>query len=102
MIYKTDKKRGEFIDFILQHDICTTPKQCQEDQLYSIGGNEVFVTVQCTKYGYPVSATIVKHERTKKSAELKFWKITNQKEAVFISNVCKQQLAIQMKNSKNR
>ena len=92
MIYKTDKKRGEFVDFVFHHNICTTPKQSKEDQLYSIGNNEVFVTIQCTKYGFPVSATVVKHEKMKKSTELRFWKITNQNEAIFISNICKHRI----------
>ena len=92
MIYQTNKKRGAFVDFVLKNYIYTTPKQCREDQLYSVGEHEAFITIQCDKRGQPVSARVIKYEKINKVYTPKFYRITNQDDARFISGVCKKKI----------
>lgn len=91
---KTDSNRGEIIDIILANDIHPAPAQSLTDQLYRIGDNVAFITIQCDRFGNPVSASCIKHTKTgyvKTSA--KYLKFDNAEDALFISNACKQRLA---------
>ncbi len=88
---KTNTDRGEIIDTILINDIHSTPIKSLTDQLYRIGENEAYITIQCTILGYPISSSCIKHTKF----ETKYLKFNDPNDALFISNACKQRLAAQ-------
>ena len=88
---KTNPDRGELIDIILTNDIYPAPIESLTDQLYRIGANEAYITIQCNHKGYPLTSFCIKH--TAKGA--RYLRFDDAEDALFISNACKQRVAAQ-------
>lgn len=89
---KTDLNRGEIVDIILANDIHPAPYQGVIDQSYRIGENKAFITIHCNKNGDPLYAFCIRHE----NSDTKYLKFDDPKDAVFVSNACKQRLSAQI------
>lgn len=87
MKLKTASDRGEVIDTILSNTIYS--KTTTTNQMYIVGEDEAFVTVQCDPNGNVLSAYCKKG--------YKLLVFTNPEDALFVSNACKQRVAAQIR-----
>ena len=100
MEYQTNKYRGEIIDCILANRISTTPVQSTTDFMYIVGNGDVFITIQCDKYGNEKSAFCIKnikHHATGATLETNYIKFENHEDAKFVNAACKQRIIGQSK-----
>ena len=100
MEYETNQERGEIIDSILVNTISTTPVQSKTDCMYIIGDGEVFITIQCDRYGNEKSAFCIKHLKNPVTGATKgtsYIRFTNPQDAKFVNAACKQRIVGQTK-----
>jgi hypothetical protein len=88
---ETNSERGELVDIILSNNIYSVSSVT--DQMYRIGSNEAFITIQCDSKGNELTAFCIKHSES----STKYIKFDNSEDAKFVSSACKQRLAAQEK-----
>lgn len=88
---ETNIERGELVDIILSNNIYSVASIT--DQMYRIGNNEAFITIQCNSRGIEQTAFCIKHT----NQGTKYINFTNQEDAKFVSDACKRRLAAQLK-----
>ena len=90
---KTNIERGELIDIILTNDIHPTPLTSVTDQMYRVGNDEAFITIQCDINGKEISSFCIKRSKPYS----KYIKFADPADAAFVSNACKKRLEAQIK-----
>ena len=88
---ETNSERGQLVDIILSNSIYAVASIT--DQMYRIGTNEAFITIQCNKRGQEQTAFCIKHTEQ----GTKYINFTNKEDAKFVSDACKKRLAAQEK-----